>query len=63
MIPLGSVEKLKSGFTSITRIPANDKNIPRIFSIEIFSLIRNHAAMGVKTGMVAMTTALIEAVE
>lgn len=62
-MPFGSVVKLKSGLMSITSIPVKETMIPAMFRIDIFSLIMNQAAKGVNTGIVAITTALIEAVE
>jgi hypothetical protein len=44
-------------------IPVKESNIPKIFNKEILSFMRDQATIGVTTGIIAIITALVAAVE
>ena len=57
--PDGEAFNVRSGLTSITAIPKNEIKIPVMFSHESLSFRVKNATSGVKTGIVAIITALI----
>ena len=54
--PFPSAEKERSLEPTIIATPMNETIIPKIFSLEIFSLKISHASTGENTGIVAMIT-------
>ena len=61
--PIGAAFNERSLLTNITKTPPNDTIKPAMFNNESLSFRKKYAAMGEKTGIVAMITALIVAEE
>ena len=58
-IPFGSTTSVKSVFSNMIKIPANEIKIPAMFSHDNRSRNTSQAATGVKSGMVAIITEVI----